>query len=79
MDSSEFMEAHSAILVELGGMADLFKTVMPVGPEYEKIVRRRNELIARFAELDEMWKSGKIERDPPWSDKWNKPKINPRP
>ena len=66
MDSGEFMEAGSAILVELGGMADLFKTVRPGSPEYEKIVKRRNGLIARLAELDAMWKSGKIERDPPW-------------
>ena len=66
MNSSEFMDAGSSILVELGGMAGLFKTVTPGGPEYEKILKQRNELITRLAELDEMWKSGKIERDPPW-------------
>ena len=75
MDSSEFMDANSAILMELGGMADLYKTVRPGSPEYQTIVKRRNELIARLVELDEMWKSGKIERDPPWSDKWNKGKT----
>ena len=79
MNSSEFMDANSAILTELGGMAELYKTVMPGSPEYGKLVKRRNELIARFAELDEMWKSNLIERDPPWSDKWNKGKIIPRP
>jgi hypothetical protein len=60
MDSGEFMDAGSAILAELGEMAGPFKTVRPGSPEYEKIVRRRNGLIARLAELDELWKSGKI-------------------